>query len=221
MKPDASGAMMEADFSAAGFRARADLHTRSARDIAAAFREHGDHKLNPDMVDDLERVARREAAVLIPVIDDGAPDARLILTTRTRALRKHSGQIAFPGGAIDPDDASAEAAALREAQEEIALQPHFVEPVGRLPTYLTMTGFRITPVLGLVKPGFRLKANPAEVDDVFEVPLSFLMNPANHMRESRVWEGRERHYYTMPYGDRFIWGVTAGIVRTLYERLYA
>lgn len=208
-------------FSAADFRSRAERHERSAEDIAEAFRDHGDHRLNPDLVEDLERVAQRDAAVLIPVVDDGAEDARLILTLRAEKLRKHSGQVAFPGGAIDPEDGSPEAAAMREAYEEIALDPAFVEPVGRLPTYLTMTGFRITPVLALVKPGFSVKPNPEEVDDVFEVPLSFLMTPENHVQESRVWQGRRRHYYTMPYGERFIWGVTAGILRTLYERLYA
>lgn len=196
-------------------------HAGSAEDIVEAFRDHGDHELNPDLTDALEEVAKREAAVLIPVIDDGAADARLILTMRAQALRNHSGQIAFPGGAIDPEDASPEAAAIREAYEEIDLDPAFVEPVGRLPIYLTMTGFRIVPVLALVKPGFSVKANPVEVDDVFEAPLSFLMTPTNHVRESRMWQGRERHYYTMPYDNRFIWGVTAGILRTLYERLYA
>lgn len=221
MRPDGEARVVPTDFSAAGFRKRAMAHERSARDIAAAFRDHGDHRLNPDLAGDLERIAKRDAAVLVPVIDDESSDARLILTLRARKLRKHSGQVAFPGGAIDPQDASIEAAAKREAQEEIALDPRLVEPVGRLPLYLTMSGFRITPVLALVKPGFRLVPNPEEVDEVFQVPLSFLMTPDNHRRESRVWEGRQRHYYTMPFGDRFIWGVTAGILRTLYERLYA
>ena len=207
-------------FTARDFRSRALAHARSAEDVADAFRDHGDHRLNPDLVPVLEATARRDAAVLIPVIDDGAADARLIMTLRAGSLRKHSGQIAFPGGAIDPEDASPEAAALREAQEEIALDSSLVEPVGRLPLYLTMTGFRITPVLALVKPGYTLQPNPDEVAEVFEVPLSFLMSPQNHVMESRIWQGRERHYYTMPYGERFIWGVTAGILRTLYERLY-
>jgi 8-oxo-dGTP pyrophosphatase MutT (NUDIX family) len=207
-------------FSAETFRQRAALHQRSAAEIADAFRHHGDHALNPDLADQLEAVARRDAAVLIPVIDDGAADARLILTQRAGSLRQHSGQVAFPGGKIDPEDGSPEAAAIREAQEEIALDPAFVTPVGQLPPYLTMSGFRIMPVLAVVKPGYSLVPNPDEVAEVFEVPLSFLMTPENHIRESRVWQGRERHYYTMPYENRFIWGVTAGILRMLYERLY-
>lgn len=208
-------------FAASDFARRARAH-----DPLAAFGQdpahlaHGDHRLNRELVESLHRVTLRPAAVLVPVTDDG-PDARVILTRRTASMRKHSGQVAFPGGAIDPEDGSAEAAAMREAQEEIALDPAFVTPVGRLPDYLTTTGFRITPVLALVKPGYGIEANPAEVDLVFEPPLSFLMDPRNHVRESRVWEGRERHYYTMPWEGHFIWGVTAGIIRTLYERLYA
>jgi 8-oxo-dGTP pyrophosphatase MutT (NUDIX family) len=162
----------------------------------------------------------KDAAVLVPVVDHG-DDARVILTQRTATLRKHSGQVAFPGGAIDPEDGSPEKAATREAEEEIGLAPHFVDTIGRLPTYFTTTGFRITPVLSVVKPGFELRPNPTEVDDVFEVPLSFLMNEANHQRGSRVFEGTERHFYLMPFEERNIWGITAGILRTMYERLYA
>ena len=110
---------------------------------------------------------------------------------------------------------------MREAEEEIGLAPVFVEPVGRLPQYFAATGFRITPVLSVVQRGFELKLNPDEVDDVFEVPLSFLMDPSNHQTGSRVWDGKERHFYQLPYEERNIWGITASIVRTLYERLYA
>lgn len=145
----------------------------------------------------------------------------MIFTKRTATLRKHSGQIAFPGGSIDPDDISPEMAAIRETEEEIGLAGSFVETVGRLPNYLASTGFRITPVLGVVSPGFALTLNPTEVDDVFEVPLSFLMDPANHTRDRRVIDGIDRHFYRVPYETRMIWGITAGIVRTLYERLYA
>jgi 8-oxo-dGTP pyrophosphatase MutT (NUDIX family) len=183
-------------------------------------RRLGDHVLNPDLSQLAERPDARAAAVLVPVVDR-EEGATIILTTRAKGLRNHSGQVAFPGGSIDPGDASPEAAALREAHEEIALDPAFVETIGRLPVYVSGTGFVITPVLALVRPGFTLAPEPGEVADVFEVPLSFLMDAANHTRESRMWQGRERHYYVMPFGERFIWGVTAGIIRTLYERLYA
>ncbi len=158
--------------------------------------------------------------MLVPVVDDG-DEAKVILTQRTSTMRKHSGQIAFPGGGIDPEDRSPEQAALREAEEEIGLDRSFVETLSRLPTYYAATGFRITPVLSVVRRGFEIVPNPTEVDEVFEVPLSFLMNEANHQRGSREWDGKERHFYVMPYEERNIWGITAGILRTLYERLYA
>nr|WP_245419495.1 CoA pyrophosphatase [Phyllobacterium salinisoli] len=186
--------------------------------------DRGDHLLNAELASDLDQMVTagkmRDAAVLVPVVDRG-PEATMLLTLRNASMRKHSGQIAFPGGAIDPGDGTAEHAALREAHEEIGLAADRTELLGRLPRYLTTTGYSITPVLAILRPPFDLVANPDEVADVFEVPLSFLMDPRNHRRESRVWEGRERSYYTMPYQERFIWGVTAGIIRTLYERLYA
>ncbi|TCL74738.1 CoA pyrophosphatase [Rhizobium sp. BK251] len=205
-------------FSAAEFRRRA-LNQVGAP-IDHAWRDHGDHILNPDIVARVENIALRDAAVLVPVVDDGE-EASVIFTTRTSTLRKHSGQIAFPGGAIDPGDISPEMAALRETEEEIGLGGAYVETVGRLPNYFAATGFRITPVLGVVRRGFELQPNPDEVEDVFEVPLSFLMDPDHHGRDSRIWEGIERHFYRIPYGTHMIWGITAGIVRTLYERLYA
>ncbi|EAU40718.1 probable NTP pyrophosphohydrolase protein, MutT/nudix family [Fulvimarina pelagi HTCC2506] len=196
------------------------LRFESRSDQPAPDREFGDHLLNPDIVQLMEREGAREAAVLVPIVDrrDGAS---VILTQRTQSLRKHSGQIAFPGGSVDKTDPSPEDAALREAHEEISLAPEEVKILGRLPRYLTTTGFRITPVVGIVRPGFELEANPAEVADIFETPLSFLMTEANHVRASKVWGGVERHFYEMPYGERYIWGVTAGILRTLYERYYA
>jgi len=154
------------------------------------------------------------------VVDRGE-EATVLLTKRTEKLRSHSGQIAFPGGRIDPEDATPEHAALREAEEEIGLDATFIEVIGRMPDYLTGSGYRIAPVLATVRPGFLLTINEDEVDDAFEVPLRFLMDPANHRRESRMWQERERFFYTMPHGERYIWGVTAGILRTLYERLYA
>jgi 8-oxo-dGTP pyrophosphatase MutT (NUDIX family) len=205
-------------YSAGEFRRRA--LNQNGNPVELSWREHGDHLLNPQTIEHVEGMKLRDAAVLVPVVDDGE-EAKVIFTLRTSTLRKHSGQIAFPGGAIDPGDASAEMAAMREAQEEIGLADIFVEPVARLPHYLAATGFRITPVLSVVKRGFDLALNPTEVDDVFEVPLSFLMNPEHHVRDSMHWQGVERHFYRMPYGPRMIWGITAGIVRTLYERLYA
>ncbi len=205
-------------YSAADFRHRA-LNQIGAP-IEHAWRDHGDHILNPEGLIEIEGLKLKDAAVLVPVVDD--PDgAKVILTQRTAKLRKHSGQIAFPGGGIDEGDLSPEVAALREAQEEIGLDPSFVETVGRLPQYLSGTGFRIIPVLSVVERGFVITPNPDEVDAVFEVPLSFLMNADNHQRDSRIWQGIVRHFYVMPYGERHIWGITAGIIRTLYERLYA
>ena len=203
------------EFNAATFRARV------AQDGGEAdWRQYGDHRLNRDIADQLATEKLRDAAVLVPVVDHG-DRAGILLTQRPETMRTHSGQIAFPGGAIDPDDPSAEAAAMREAEEEIGLSSSYIETAGRLPDYLTISGFRVIPVLAVVKSGYPLTINSAEVDDSFEVPFDFLMDPANHRRESRFWGGKERHYYTMPYKGRFIWGVTAGILRTLYERHYA
>lgn len=177
----------------------------------------GDHRL-----DDLPpRTGRppRAAAVLLGVIerDEGAT---LLMTLRSARLRDHSGQIALPGGKIDPGDATPAAAALREAEEEVGLDPARVEPIGYLDAYLTGTGFLIVPTVARVSPPVTLQPNPDEVDDVFEVPMAFLMNQANHGRGTRTFEGRERSFYVMAYGERRIWGVTAGVIRNLYERLY-
>ncbi|XUY26026.1 NUDIX hydrolase [Agrobacterium sp. rho-8.1] len=182
--------------------------------------DNGDHILNPGVRLTGEGIRLKDAAVLVPVVDYG-DEARVIFTQRTATLRKHSGQISFPGGGIDQEDRSPEDAALRETEEEIGLSRSFVETVGRLPDYISGTGFRIKPILATVRPGFELTLNPTEVDDVFEVPLSFLMNPDNHTRGSRIFQGRERFFYEMPYGERYIWGITAGIVRSIYERFYS
>ncbi|WP_085034215.1 CoA pyrophosphatase [Ensifer aridi] len=205
-------------FSADEFRRRA--RAQAGGPVETAWRDHGDFLLNPGIVPYLESLHLKDAAVLVPVVDSGE-DASVIFTQRTSTLRKHSGQVAFPGGAVDPEDPSVEIAALREAEEEIGLDPRLVETIARLPHYMAMSGFRITPVLAVVQPGFELTPNPVEVESVFEVPLSFLMNPENHGRGSGHWQGAERYYYRMPYGERNIWGITAGIVRMLYERLYA
>jgi 8-oxo-dGTP pyrophosphatase MutT (NUDIX family) len=151
-------------------------------------------------------VARAEPAVL--------------LTTRTAHLADHAGQIAFPGGKIDADDESPAAAALREAHEEIGLDAAFIEPLGYLDVYMTTRGFRIVPTIARIQPGFSLTLNREEVEDAFEVPLAFLMELGNHQRHSRDWEGLTRHYYAIPFEARYIWGVTAGILRNLHERIY-
>ncbi|MBI5318018.1 CoA pyrophosphatase [Bradyrhizobium sp.] len=160
----------------------------------------------------------RPAAVLIPVVDH--PEPTVLLTQRTEHLSSHAGQIAFPGGKIDAGDASPMDAALREADEEVGLKREFIEPIGYLDVYGTAFGFRILPTVARVKPGFKLTINEYEVDDAFEVPLAFLMNPENHQVHMKEFRGMERSYYAMPFAERYIWGATAGILRVLYERIY-
>jgi 8-oxo-dGTP pyrophosphatase MutT (NUDIX family) len=160
----------------------------------------------------------RPAAVLIPVVDHKQPT--VLLTQRSPFLADHAGQIAFPGGKIEATDRSPRDTALREAEEEVGLDRAFVDPIGYLGVYGTSFGFRILPTVARVTPGFALRINRSEVDDAFEVPLSFLMNPANHQIHSKEFRGIERSYYAMPFAERYIWGATAGILRVLYERIY-
>jgi 8-oxo-dGTP pyrophosphatase MutT (NUDIX family) len=178
----------------------------------------GDTDIDPLMWQEAGVAATRPAAVLIPVVD--RPEATVLLTQRTTHLSAHAGQIAFPGGKIDPGDRTPLDAALREANEEIGLDRTLVRPIGYLDVYLTMTGYRILPLVARVAPGYRLTPNAEEVADVFEVPLAFLMSAENHELRSSNWKGANRRYYAMPYGERMIYGVTAGILRNLYERLY-
>jgi 8-oxo-dGTP pyrophosphatase MutT (NUDIX family) len=170
----------------------------------------------------LEILAReqpiRPAAVLIPVVDH--PQPTVLLTQRAAHLNDHAGQISFPGGKIDATDASPLDTALREAEEEIGLSREFVDPIGYLDLYGTSFGFRILPTVARVRPGFGLRINKSEVDDAFEVPLAFLMDPANHQVHSKEFRGIERSFYAMPFAERYIWGATAGILRVLYERIY-
>ena len=161
----------------------------------------------------------RPAAVLLPIVD--RPDGlSILLTLRAADLRAHSGQVAFPGGKIDAGETPREAA-LREAREEIGLDERFVEPLGWLDPYFTGTGFRVAPLVALVEPSFALRVNKLEVDEVFETPFAFLMDAANHRLEEREWQGRRRRFYVMPHEGRYIWGATAGILRTLYEKLFS
>ncbi len=164
------------------------------------------------------------AAVLVPIVQREQPV--VLLTERSSKLNTHSGQVAFPGGRMDPEDASLAAAAMREAWEEVGLPAEFIEVLGTLPVYSTITSFVVTPVVALVRPGFELRPNPDEVADVFEVPLSFLMNPAHHRRHTMEdLYGHTRQWFSMPYQDdgreRFIWGATAGMLRNLYRFLMA
>lgn len=155
----------------------------------------------------------------MPIVDR-RPDATVLLTRRTDTLATHAGQIAFPGGKMDPGDADPVACVLRETEEEIGLPRNAVSLLGCLPPFLTGTGFRIFPVLARIEPDYGLTLNPTEVAEVFEVPLAFLMDPANHRRASRLVSGVERQFYEMPFGSHYIWGATAGIIRALYERIY-
>ncbi|QWD64553.1 CoA pyrophosphatase [Polynucleobacter sp. MWH-UH2A] len=170
-------------------------------------------------------IARRQAAgkvtraaVLIPLLlkEDGLS---VLLTQRTNHLRDHAGQISFPGGRMDPEDQSPNDTALRESHEEIGLDPRRVEIIGQLPEYLTVSGYSVTPVVGLVQPQAEYVLDAFEVADVFEVPLRFLLDPANH--QVRLWESEQggRRFYSMPYENRFIWGATAGMLRNLYHLL--
>jgi 8-oxo-dGTP pyrophosphatase MutT (NUDIX family) len=148
-------------------------------------------------------------------------EVRVILTQRNAALRAHSGQVAFPGGKIEAQDTSPAVAALREAHEEIGLDAGRIEALGYLDPFPTGSGFYIVPVVAKVAAPFTLKINPAEVDEAFEVPFAFLMDSANHMLHQKELDGKIRQFHAMPYGSRNIWGVTAGILRNLYERLYS
>lgn len=181
-------------------------------------RPRGDHDLQEGPVEIPEEKAAVPAAVLVPIVLRPAGPT-LLLTQRAASLRRHSAQIAFPGGRVDAVDGSPVVTALRETEEEIGLPREKVRTLGFLDAYLTGTGYRIVPVVATIEPPFALTLNPHEVDAAFEAPLDFLLDPANHQRHGREWQGRMRTYYAMPFGDHYIWGATAGMIRNLYERL--
>jgi len=190
-----------------------DLRARLQAALGRPGAASSDFDLNPDTV--LPEGRRlRGAGVLVAVIGD-----QVILTKRSSALRHHPGQIAFAGGKIDPGDDGPVGAALREAHEEINLDPANVEVLGTLPSHETVTGFTMTPVLALVRSEFVARAEPGEVDEVFRVPLSHVTNPARFSIQSRHWRGAERRFYTVPYGPYYIWGATARILRALAARM--
>lgn len=180
-----------------------------------------DFDLNPEMdaVRDAYNPARTPAAVLVPVVDR-RPEATVLFTQRPSHMRAHAGQISFPGGRMEEGDTSPAHTALRETHEETGIEATFVEVIGFLESYQTSTGFRVAPAVGIVSPKFTLSPDPGEVEDVFEVPLRFLMSAENHELHSRPWRGSRRYYYAMPYEDRYIWGATAGMLRNLYDWLY-
>jgi 8-oxo-dGTP pyrophosphatase MutT (NUDIX family) len=181
--------------------------------------KRGDHDADPVM----EKIAAvrpiKPAAVLVPIIDH--PQPTVLLTQRAQHLPNHAGQVSFPGGKMEKADATPLESALRETDEEIGLDRKFIEPLGYLDVYMTTLGYRIVPTIARVKPGFTLKLSPVEVDESFEVPLAFLMDQANVQRHSRDWQGITRHYYAITFGERYIWGVTAGILRNLHDRIYS
>ncbi len=196
------------------FRRRLRERLAAGPDPAAP---RSDFHLNPELHPGTGRVLK-PAAVLVPIID--YPDEpAVLLTRRTAHLKAHAGQIAFPGGRVEEDDADVIATALRETEEETGITRDWIEPAGILDIYETSTGFAVTPVLGFLAPGFPLAPDPGEVSEVFEVPLSFVMNPANHVCHSGWKHGRRRQWYAMPYGEYYIWGATAGMLVNLSHRI--
>jgi 8-oxo-dGTP pyrophosphatase MutT (NUDIX family) len=176
----------------------------------------GDHDLNPGMP---PARTLTPAAVLVGLVK--RPEGlAVLLTQRTDHLHHHPGQISFPGGHKDPGDDSPEETALREAEEEVGLGRRHVEPIGRLCEYVTRTGFSVTPVVAFIEPPFDIIPDPFEVEEVFEVPLAFLLDPANHQRHSREFEGHMREFHAMSFRDYYIWGATAGMLINLYEVLH-
>ena len=195
-------------------RARARLNALDALDADPV---RGDFDPFPRVGGDV--TAYTQAAVLAPIVRRPS-GFTVLLTLRSSAMPSHAGQVSFPGGRVQAEDAGPVATALRETLEETGIAPAFITPVGGFGMYRTGTNYVITPIVGFVDPGFALAPDPREVDDVFETPLAFLMNAANHELHARDFQGVRREYYAMPWEGRYIWGVTAGMIKLLYERLY-
>lgn len=194
-----------------------DLEARLRRALAQTGDASSDFDLNPDVILSADRKLR-PAGVLIGITTYGSVP-KILLTKRSSALKHHPGQIAFPGGKQDEGDADVIAAALREAQEEVGLPEANARVLGTLPAHETVTGFTVTPVLALIETVFELRPEPGEVDEVFEVPLSHLMDAAKFSIQSRQWRGQWRHYFTVPFGPYYVWGATARILRALAARM--
>ena len=204
------------DLDVAGLRDRLRRRTPPAPEVYGAGVVHGDDRIGG------EPSGVTLASVLVPIV--AHPDGLTVLfTQRTAHLKAHSGQVSFPGGRAEPGDATPEFTALRESQEEIGLKPERVEILARLPDYITRTGYQVTPIVGLLTPPLELVPDPREVQEVFEVPLAFLLDPRNHRRQTRELNGRTVGFYEMPYmsneGERYIWGATAGMLMNLYRQL--
>lgn len=194
-----------------------DLHEAIRSRLKAAGAPSSDFDLNPEIILPAGR-STRPASVLIAVTDWG-DDPHVLLTKRSSALKHHPGQIAFPGGKQDDTDASIEAAALREAEEEIGLPRDAVSVLGTMPCHETVTGFTVTPVVGIVSEPFEIRPEPGEVDEVFSVPLRFLLNVDHFSQQSRRWRGQRRYYFTVPFGPYYIWGATARMLRAFADRM--
>lgn len=186
---------------------------RGSDELVPVAHTRGDHDLNPGMAVPNQT---RAAAVLVPIVgrEDGLT---VLLTRRSEDLAVHKGQISFPGGGVEEEDVDHIQTALRETEEEIGLAREHVEVIGRLDSYTTRTGFEVTPVVGLIRPPFEVMPDPVEVAEIFEVPLSFILDPANHERHSRAWEQSVRYFWAMPYQQYYIWGATAGMLVNLAD----
>lgn len=195
----------------------ADYLTQIRAALAAPSSGSSDFDMNMD-AETLGMRNLRAAGVLIAFMDIQG-QSHVLLTKRSAALKHHPGQVAFPGGKVDPDDLGAIGAALREAEEEIALPAHAVNVLGHLGDHITVTNFRVTPVLGQITKEIEFKPEKGEVEEIFSVPLSFLLNKDNYHMQSRMFRGKNRRYFTVPYGPYYIWGATARILHGFAERM--